>query len=55
MIYKIFKLICEEARKRPGGDLYENLIKVTSELLVMILDFMGHIREQERKKPTIGG
>lgn len=49
-INRIFRAICIEARKRPGEDLALNLYTVIGELADKTIDFIGYIREVERKE-----
>ena len=51
VINKIFKMVCEEAGKRPGGDLVGNLSNVMGELTERVIEYMAYIRQREREKP----
>ncbi|MBA7657656.1 hypothetical protein ES703_65596 [subsurface metagenome] len=49
-IDKIFKMICEEALKRPGIDLVKNLNTVSVEVMGKVLKFIAYVREKEREE-----
>ena len=51
IIDKIFKMVCEEAGKRPGGDLVGNLSNVMGEVTQKVLEYMVYIELREREKP----
>ncbi len=54
MVIKIFKVIFEEALRRPGSNIRLNLHTVMVELIAMIRECIGYIQEQESEEVKRG-